>query len=29
MRVIDISKFEYESKTTSKFFDSAFLLQQR
>ena len=29
MRVIDISKFEYESKTTSKFFDSAFLLQQK
>ena len=29
MRVIDISKFEYESKTTSKFFDNAFLLQQK
>ncbi len=29
MRVIDISKFEYESKTTSRFFDSAFLLQQK
>ncbi len=29
MRVIDISKFNYESKTTTKFFDNAFLLQER
>ena len=29
MRLIDISKFEFEFKTTSKFFDSAFLLQQK
>ena len=29
MRVIDISKFNYESKVTSKFFDSSFLLQQK
>ncbi len=29
MRVIDISKFNYESKTTVKFFDSSFLLQQK
>ena len=29
MRIIDISKFNYESKTTGKFFDSYFLLQQK
>ena len=29
MRVIDISKFDYESKTTVKFFDNSFLLQQK
>ena len=29
MRVIDISKFNYESKVTSKFFDNSFLLQQK
>ena len=29
MRVIDISKFNYESKTMSKFFDSSFLLQEK
>ena len=29
MRVIDISKFKYESRLTSKFFDSFFLLQQK
>ncbi len=29
MRVIDISKFYYESKTTSKFFDYSFLLQEK
>ena len=29
MRVIDISKFNYESKTMSKFFDNAFLLQEK
>ena len=29
MRVIDISKFNYESKTTVKFFDNSFLLQQK
>ena len=29
MRIIDISKFNYESRTTSKFFDSSFLLQQK
>tara|TARA_B100001093_G_scaffold117904_1_gene110388 strand:- start:10388 stop:11935 length:1548 start_codon:yes stop_codon:yes gene_type:complete len=29
MRVIDISKFNYESKTTGKFFDSSFLLQEK
>ncbi len=29
MRVIDISKFNYESKTMSKFFDNSFLLQDR
>ena len=29
MRVIDISKFNYESKTTSKFFDNSFLLQEK
>ena len=29
MRVIDISKFKYESKTTTKFFDNSFLLQEK
>ena len=29
MRVIDISKFSYESKTTGKFFDNSFLLQEK
>ena len=29
MRVIDISKFNYESKTMSKFFDNSFLLQEK
>ncbi len=29
MRLIDISKFNYESKTTGKFFDSSFLLQEK
>ena len=29
MRVIDISKFNYESRITSKFFDNAFLLQEK
>ncbi len=29
MRVIDISKFNYESKTTGKFFDNSFLLQEK
>ena len=29
MRVIDISKFNYESKTISKFFDNSFLLQEK
>ncbi len=29
MRVIDISKFNYESKTMSKFFDSSFLIQEK
>ena len=29
MRVIDISKFNYESKTTSKVFDNSFLLQEK
>ena len=29
MRVIDISNFDYESKTTVKFFDNSFLLQQK
>ena len=29
MRVIDISKFNYESKTTIKFFDNSFLLQEK
>ena len=29
MRIIDISKFNYESKTTSKFFDNSFLLQEK
>ncbi len=29
MRVIDISKFKYESKMMSKFFDNSFLLQEK
>ena len=29
MRIIDISKFNYESKITAKFFDSSFLLQEK
>tara|TARA_Y100001970_G_scaffold246421_1_gene314330 strand:- start:1213 stop:2763 length:1551 start_codon:yes stop_codon:yes gene_type:complete len=29
MRVIDISKFDYESKVDSKFFDNSFLLQEK
>ncbi len=29
MRVIDISRFNYESKTISKFFDNSFLLQEK
>ena len=29
MRIIDISKFSYESKTTGKFFDNSFLLQEK
>ncbi len=29
MRIIDISKFNYESKTISKFFDNSFLLQEK
>ena len=29
MRVIDISKFNYESRTIGKFFDSSFLLQEK
>ena len=29
MRVIDISKYKYESKTTVKFFDNSFLLQEK
>ena len=29
MRIIDISKFNYESKTTVKFFDNSFLLQEK
>ena len=29
MRVIDITKFNYESKTNVKFFDSSFLLQEK
>ena len=29
MRIIDISKFNYESKTTGKFFDNSFLLQEK
>ena len=29
MRLIDISKFNYESKTTIKFFDNSFLLQEK
>ena len=29
MRIIDISKFSYESKTTCRFFDNSFLLQEK
>ena len=29
MRIVDISKFNYETKTTSKFFDNSFLLQEK
>ena len=29
LRIIDISKFNYESKTTGKFFDNSFLLQEK
>ncbi len=29
IRIIDISKFTYESKTTGKFFDNSFLLQEK
>ena len=29
MRIIDISRFNYESKTVSKFFDNSFLLQEK
>ena len=29
MRVVDIAKFKYESKTNVKFFDNAFLLQEK
>ena len=29
MRIIDITKFSYETKTTSKFFDNSFLLQEK
>ena len=29
MRIIDVSKFNYESNTTVKFFDSCFLLQEK
>ena len=29
MRIIDISKFNYKSKTTVKFFDNSFLLQEK
>ncbi len=29
MRVIDISKYKYETKTTVKFFDNSFLLQEK
>ena len=29
MRVIDISKFNYESRTNGKFFDNSFLLQEK
>ena len=29
VRIIDISRFNYESKTTVKFFDSSFLLQEK
>ena len=29
MRIIDISKFNYEAKTTGKFFDNSFLLQEK
>ncbi len=29
MRIIDISKFNYESRTTARFFDNSFLLQEK
>ena len=29
MRIIDISRFNYESKTTVKFFDNSFLIQEK
>ncbi|MDC3152146.1 bifunctional phosphoribosylaminoimidazolecarboxamide formyltransferase/IMP cyclohydrolase [Pelagibacteraceae bacterium] len=29
MRIVDISKFNYETKTTSKFFDKSFILQEK
>ena len=29
MRIIDISKFNYESKMMNKFFDNSFLLQEK
>ena len=29
MRIIDISKFQYESKIAVKFFDNSFLLQEK
>tara|TARA_A100001011_G_scaffold100885_1_gene106255 strand:+ start:2737 stop:4284 length:1548 start_codon:yes stop_codon:yes gene_type:complete len=29
MRIIDISKFNYEARTTGKFFDNSFLLQEK
>ena len=29
MRIIDISKFNYEARTTVKFFDNSFLLQEK
>ena len=29
MRIIDISKFNYQSRKTVKFFDNSFLLQEK